>query len=387
MSTPIAVVSADTHLAQRAWTKHPGLAGDSYYGLEQLVDYCTAHELDLILAGDVFDKTRPDPTTIFNMRRSLDRMERQSLDVHYIQGQHELDRENPWINAVSWWPSHQHRKAFTIKEVRFYGLDWTPADKVQEEFGQVPEGTDVFVGHQVWLDLMGPRIGESECKFADVPHVKMIVTGDFHRHQRLYMLNSNPIGRFILSPGPVCMQSIDEDPAKKFFVLNDDLKVSSIDLRVRACYRFAITNQDELEIFLTGNVPQAVEPQQGVPDHIAKNVIHVTYQDDIPEAYARITNAVGNRAHLFMVPVKQKQEIITVETAKRRALADGGMEACIELIVKKDECLYNDAQRLLGSTNPAETLDTMRALFLQNFGSNGNDRGQIHRAVDDGVAG
>jgi hypothetical protein len=340
MSNPIAALSADLHQAPRAWAKHPGLAGDSYYGLQQIVDYCTTQELDAVLAGDLFDKTRPDPMTIFHMRTQLDRMERQNLAVHYIQGQHELDREHPWLNSVSWWPEHQHKKLFQVAGINFWGLDWTPADQVKDEFDKIPVGTDVLVAHQVWRDLMGPRIGESECAFADVPRARMILTGDFHRHLTLETINKDTARTLVLSPGPVCMQSIDEDPAKKFFVLCDDMTVYSVPLKTRQCFRFTINCKEELEVFLTGNVEHAVTPQAGVPDNIAKNIVHIVYQEDIPEVYSRITSAIGNNAHLFLVPIRQKQEVVTIETERRRALADGGMEACLELITDKDSQLY-----------------------------------------------
>jgi hypothetical protein len=160
------------------------------------------------------------------------------------------------------------------------------------------------------------------------------------------------------------MQSIDEDPSKKFFLLTDNLTASSVELRTRQCFRFMISNKDELEIFLTGNVEQAVEPQTGVPEQIAKNIIHVIYQDDIQEAYTRITNAVGNKAHLFLVPVKHKLEIINVELEKRRALVDGGLETCLELVVDKHTTLYRDLLTLLRSHNPLEQLQDMHKTFI-----------------------
>lgn len=368
MSNPIAVLSADTHLAQRSWAKHPGLAGDSYFGLQQLVDYCTANELDLLLAGDIFDKTRPDPTTIWHMRTQMDRMERQNLGVRYIQGQHELDRDHPWLNSVSWWPEHVHCKEFELSPgIVGYGLDWTPADQVKDEFEKIPPMTDILMAHQVWRDLMGPRIGESECAFADVPRARMIFTGDFHRHLKLQAINRDTATTCILSPGPVCMQSIDEDPHKRFFVLCDDMSVYTVSLKTRQCFRFAINTKDDLEIFLTGNVEQAVQMQKDIPDFLAKNIVHIIYRDDIPEVYARITNAIGTRAHLFMIPVRQKQEAVIIETERRRALAEGGMETCLELLIDNTGVLYRDVLAMLQTTAPMDQLKTMKARFLHNY--------------------
>jgi hypothetical protein len=378
MPEAIAVLSADTHLAQRSWAKHPGLMGDSYYGLKQLVDYCTAAELDLVLAGDVFDKNRPDSLTIWHTRTQIDRMERQDLSVYFQNGQHDLvNTGESWLNAISWWSEHIHQKQFDLGGIVAYGLDWTPADQIKQEFDKIPTSTDLLIAHQVWRDLMGPRIGESECAFADVPVVKMILTGDFHRHLKLEASNKDNAITRILSPGPVCMQSIDEDPAKYFFVLSDDMSIQSIRLKTRNCFRFNLSNKDDLEIFLTGNVEAACEPQQNVPDNIVKNIVHITYEDNIPEAYTRIINAINSRAHLFLVPIKQKQEIVTIETERRRALADGGMEACLELLTAKDSHLYRDVLSLLKASSPIEQLKTIKALFFQHFGEN-NARGQIH---------
>ncbi len=298
------------------------------------------------------------------------------MSVDYIQGQHELDREHPWLTSVSRWPQHVHRKQFSLGPIVAYGIDWTPADTVQSEFEQIPEGTQLLIAHQVWRDLMGPRIGESECQFADVPVVPMVLTGDFHRHLVLNLKNKDGQPLTVLSPGPLCMQSIDEDPRKQFFVIHDDMSIISIPLRVRQCFRFEIKTKDDLEIFLTGNVAQVVTPQDDVPEHIAKNIVHITYQDDIPEVFARINNAIGTQAHLFLVPVKPKQEIVTIETERRRALADGGLEACLELLVERDKRLYNDTMSLLQCLNPSEQLKTMHALFVQNFGEQ-HDRGQV----------
>jgi hypothetical protein len=363
--TELAVVTADTHLAQRSWVKHPGLEGDAYYGLAQVVDYCILRGLPLILAGDVFDKQRPDPTTIARTVAQLTRMQKAGLKVYDIQGQHELDRNQPWLQAISEWPIHVDKVAFQIGAIKFYGIDWQPADTIQEEFAKIPSDTDVLIAHQVWRDLMGPRIGESECQFADVPHVKVIATGDFHRHMWMPAKNRNGDTILILSPGPVCMQSIDEDPRKFFFVLNDDLSVTDHELVTRGCYRFDITSKDDLEVFLKSHVQMICAPQEQVPQNIARNIVHIVYQDSIPELYSRVMAAIGSKAHVFMSPVKQKAEVITVETERRRALADGGLEACLELVTPRGGTLYRDVLTLLRSPDPKAQLDALHERFVQ----------------------
>lgn len=366
----IVAITADLHLAQRAWTRHPGLEGDSYYGLQQIVDYCLKNELELIMAGDVFDKTRPDPGTIWHTRKQLERMHDKYLGVYAIQGQHELDRKAPWLLSLSSWTKHIHRQQILIGDnIKCYGLDWTPADLVQQEFAAIPKDTNILIAHQVWRDLMGPRIGDAECSFADVPNVEMIVTGDYHRHLKMKSHNRDCRAIDILSPGPVCMQSIDEDPRKYFFLLTDELRVHSVELRTRQCFRFIINTKEELEIFLANNVSAACSPQLQVPEAIAKNIIHIKYLDNIPEAYGRIVSAIGNKAHVFLVPIRHQPMEVTIDIEKRRALADGGLEACLELVTPRDGPLYSSVMSLLQSKNPQESLEALREAFDKNYGA------------------
>lgn len=369
MATPTSVLTADLHSAQRAWIKHPTLEGDAYYGFQQIVDYCTANELELVIAGDIFDKTRPDPLTIYHMRKQLERMERQNLSVYYNQGQHEFDRNKTWMESVSWWPEHIHRKVFQLGDIVAYGIDWTASTSIQEEFDRVLLDTQLLVMHQVWRDLMGPRIGDAECSFSEVPYADILLTGDFHQSLSLTTMNKSKKDMLVLSPGPVCMQSIDENPTKQFFVLCDDMTVQQILLKTRYCYRVTINNKDELNYFLDQYIHIATKPQIDVPDNISKNILHILYRDDIPEIYTRLVAAVGNKVHLFLKPIRSKQEIVTIETERRRALADGGLESCLELVVQPDSRIYKDLRNLLRSNTPQDQLVNIRDSFFKQHGT------------------
>jgi hypothetical protein len=367
MREPIAVVTSDTHLSPRAWLKHPGICGDSYYSFAQITDYCIRHELPLILAGDVFDKQRPDPTTVYETNKQLNTLAAANLSVLFVQGQHELDRALPWLNAINLSPIHIDRRSYVLDGINLYGIDWQPGDVIGGILDAVPENTDVVIAHQVWKDLMGNRSGDCECRFCDVPHARMLITGDFHSHLLLACTNKQANPMTVLSPGPICMQSIDEDPNKEFFVLYDDLSVDNIKLKTRNCYRFVINTEEELEIFLLGNLSMICTPQLDVPSNIAKNMVNITYSDDIPEVYKRLTVGIGNSAHLFLAPLRVNKEEVSVEVEARRKLADGGMEACLELITPKEGKIYKDVLSLLRSTDPRTQLEEMHQRFLDTF--------------------
>src|SRR5438270_13564925 len=106
---PLAVVTSDTHGEPRAWARHPGLAGDSYFAIDQVCDHCQEHGLPLILAGDVFDKNYPDPATVNHFVGRLSGLRWSGLGVYFIQGQHEHHPHSPWLSLVmgAW---HLHRR-------------------------------------------------------------------------------------------------------------------------------------------------------------------------------------------------------------------------------------------------------------------------------------
>lgn len=363
---PLCVLTADTHLAQRAWARRPDLCGDSYYGFEQVVDYCVQAHLPLVLAGDVFDKTRPDPNTIWVTRQQLERMRVRNLPVWYIQGQHELDRNMPWLKSVLGWTSHINKTTLDLNGITLYGLDWTPPDVVRAEFDLIPADTNVLVAHQVWKGFMG-NFNKHECDFDDVPHVQLIATGDYHRTLTLRARNKSGDSCAVLSPGPPAMQSIDEHPEKCFFVLNDDLSLERIPLRARNMYRFVIGSEADLEKFLDEDHLQlALTPQDGVPENISKNILQVVYQNDVPEAYQRITAVIGQRAHLFMTAVRNRPEVMNIEKEARLA-AVSGLEGNLELLVQKDTPLYRDVMTMLCSRDPATQIMAMREAFEQAY--------------------
>lgn len=378
---PLCAVTADLHLAVRAWARRPELHGDAYYGLEQIVDHCLFTHLPLVLAGDVFDKTRPDPYTIFIARQLLARMSKRNLAVWYIQGQHELDRNTPWLRSIFDWPIHINKTPLNLAGISLYGLDWTPPDCVHEEFDNIPADTNVLIAHQVWGGFMG-NFNKHECNFHDVPHVQLIITGDYHRTLILKERNRAGSNCVVLSPGPPAMQSIDEHPDKYFFILYDDLSLVKVPLRSRNMWRFVVGTEQDLDALLREDaIKPALTPQTGVPDCIAKNMLHVTYQNNIPDAYSRITAVVGQQAHLFLSPVRIKPEALLIEKEARLQTAASGLEGSLELLVQRDTPLYRDTMTLLRSPDPAAQLDAMRESFILNFraqeAANANTNGSI----------
>src|SRR5262249_6426373 len=148
--------------------------------------------------------------------------------LYFVQGQHELDRTTPWLNAINTWPIHVNDSLFKIDNLLFYGIDWQPGDVIGPILDNVPANTDIVVAHQVWKDIMGNRSGDCECRFCDVSNARMLITGDFHSHVVMDATNKQGNSLKVLSPGPISMQSIDESPDKFFYVLYDDMSFDDI---------------------------------------------------------------------------------------------------------------------------------------------------------------
>jgi hypothetical protein len=347
LSKPIAVVSSDTHGAPMAWAKHPSLRGDSYFSMRQLTDYCLEKKLPLILAGDVFDKTHPDPATVEFFVSCLSAMRWRGLGVYFIQGQHEFSHDTPWLSLVPG-ALHADGRWFFLPSghdrphVKFYGLDFTHAADLGRKLDGIPADADVLIAHQVWAEHMG-KFGSPEGSLKDVPHVKMVVTGDYHAHKVTRLKAGDGRDLVVASPGSTCMQEISEDSAKYFFVLHDDLRLTSHALSTRPCYRYRAASVGELDEVV--REISEVTPDSGVlPEEIARPIVQVRYLDSLPEAEARLKVACDGRCHFFPSPFGGSRQ----QEGETERVYDGplGMEHYLDEVRGADPAAYATATRL-----------------------------------------
>lgn len=361
MAKPICSISADWHLERNAWAKHPTLAGDSYYGLQQLVDYCLNHDLPLIAAGDLFNEANPESKPVWVAAQQMTRMQQADLPVYYIEGQHERTRDTPWL-AVHPWPTHVNRRSFTIGKHKFYGLNYTRTDTIQEALKAIPSSTEILVAHQVWQDLMGQKVGP-ECAISDVPYVRMIITGDFHCHLTVSAIGWNGQRVTMVSPGPLCMQSVSEDSHKFFYVLYDDLSLASVPLKARSFYSWDLTTEEEMAQFL--NEVPTITFQNDVPPEIAKPIIRVRFEVSLNDPYVRIAKAIGDKAHFFPVPLRRDEKLSILADSDDKAFSlQTGLEDSLGQFAHKSSPEYAAALRLLRANRPADELVDMEREVL-----------------------
>lgn len=345
------------------WAKHPELWGDSYYSFNQIVNYAISNKLPLILAGDIINVKRPDARTIGLLMDRINDMAAAKLEIYFIQGQHELNREWPWMNTHKA-PLHIHQVPFEIGKRKFYGLDYVPADQLQQELDKIPIGTDILIGHQVWREHMwyaGAKVA-GDGAFADIPYVKEVITGDFHAHKVTTYKGKHGQDMTVVSPGSTYMLALDEDPRKFFFVLYDDMTVASIPIKTRPFIRTRIGSVASLEAFIrkhgTIDKQHPVDPE--LPGPLRIPIWHVEFYDNVPDVVKRLEQVAIGKAHLFLRPLRIRDEVPSVEDEKSQSVAiQPSLEGYLPYCIPTDDPSYNTALRLLRSNDPKTELQNI----------------------------
>jgi DNA repair exonuclease SbcCD nuclease subunit len=382
------VFSADWHLSFGTWANHPTLVGDPYHSLNQIIDYCIEKNCPLIAGGDLFDKPVPDPVSVSVMCREMDRMQAEGLPVYFIQGQHERVKRSAMDatglgGAAEWmsvhaWPTHVHKQTFTIEGQQFYGLDWTPPDRIEEELAAIPEGTYFLVCHQVWREFMGDTVCQPECNLGMVPTAREVLTGDFHET----LSASDGAYKVMHSPGSISMRSMGEASDKYFYhflrqlhdpdfpSMHDDEPhpKEQIRLSTRAMAEVTIDTEETLDAF----VQYTPEPVSGdtaeLPEELSRPMLRINYHDDIPEVYNRIIAAVERyepSPHLFLYPKRVREDAIEVDEEMREQLRGQGLLGCLAQVESEDSATYKTTSRLLQSTDPAAEIEAIYDEYSQ----------------------
>lgn len=359
MPKPLFVASADLHAEYNSYVGFPGLWGDSYFALKQIVDRSLSLGAELILAGDVFDKNYPDSYTLREVFYRLDEMHRAERPVYFVQGQHELARRAPWLGLHKG-TTHLHGSVFVPGRVCVLtGLDWLPAAELASSMGALkqllPDRPTVLVCHQVWREFMGTHLASEGSLDELVPDfVDMVITGDFHGHQAVQRRNKNGHPYVVLSPGSTTLQAVGEDPQKYFFVVNDDLSYSSVPLEGRPTfYSQAYTDEqaaDEVAKVEALLVAFKGSPLYGrLPENLRQPMWVVQVGDNASGAPALFKKAARDRLHLFLRPLGSRPDEEPVASLVERPL--DGLREGLAAVAEPDTPVYSTCLRLIGAAD------------------------------------
>lgn len=362
---PLFVFCADLHLVDGAWTSRPAIYGDAYYSFDQIVDYCIEHKLPLIMGGDILEKKQNLARPIAKLCAGLSRMQAAEVRVYYIQGNHEYDRNAPWL-SVHEWPVHMHKASVFFNNVTVRGLDWLPRGEIQEAFKQVPVDTDILITHQVWKDLMG-NVGRPECELIDVHHVQTVIAGDFHITKIVESTNAQGQPIKMLSPGSTCMQDIGEAPDKSFFVVGNipttkEIIFTQLPLKTRKFLSYTVKDQETLDKLCAGEFVRNIQTAATslLPEEISKPLVRVKFDKRLPDAHLRITTAVGEAAHLFCDAIVDKTR---GEEETNRAVTKNDLVLTLEELLREAPESLQVAMMLLNADTPAAELEKHFAVF------------------------
>lgn len=357
---PLFVFTADLHLEDGAWSTRPGIYGDAYYSFRQIVDYCIEHKLPLVLGGDVLERKQNQARPIAKLCEGLTRMQSADVPVYYIQGNHEYDRNAPWL-SVHPWPKHMHLGGlFDINGAAVTGLDWLPRGDIQREFEKVHPDTEILVTHQVWKDFMG-NIGRTDCDLTDVHRVQTILAGDFHVTKIVEGVGAQNQPVRMLSPGSICMQDNGECPEKFFFVI-ERTETGAIDFRgvklqTRRFMEYIVNSQDLLDSLCAGklaaNIAEATD--SSLPADISKPIVRVKFDKRLPDAYLRIVTVVGETAHLFCEALIDRGMQPRQNTARTAAKND--LLSALGDLLGEETDAYKLGAALLNSEDIAKEFD------------------------------
>ena len=368
---PLFVFTADLHLEDGAWSTRPSIYGDAYYSFAQIVDYCIANTLPLVLGGDVLEKKSNAARPIAKLCDGLSRMQAAGLKVSYSQGNHEYDRNAPWL-SVHPWPVHMHTLSVEISGCLVHGLDWLPRGEIQEAFKNVPEGTDILITHQVWEDFM-KGLGRTECTLADVHNVQTILAGDFHVTATVDGVNANGQPIEMLSPGSICMQDLGESPDKWFFVIcaqpGARFHFERKALQTRPFAKYTVADQEYLDQLCAGALSADIShlvaqttPEMRVAG-IDKPIVRIKFDKSLPDAFLRLTTAVGDSAHLFCEALADKPGAQQTKNHNRDGAKNDLLSALSDLL-GADSAEYKLAEKLVQAEDPSKELEAFFKAFF-----------------------
>jgi hypothetical protein len=281
-------------------------------------------------------------------------MREAGLPVWYTQGQHERSTP-PWLSLHPW-PLHAHQQLFSIGGRSCCGLDWLPAQLLTPAIQTLPP-CDILICHQVWGEHMG-SVCHPEGNLADIPHMRLVLTGDYHVHQATQHIGRTGQTLTALSPGAISLRNLGESAETAFFVVQDDLSYISVPLRTRPYRQVRLQTAADLDAFCASYAAtQPAWPPDVELD--GKPLLRVQYNADLPEAYSRVLSVVRSTAHLFLEPQMQQTETAIDLASESPTAFDGLLSAVAALTREQPADVRDGAQRLLQSSTPAEELAAM----------------------------
>jgi hypothetical protein len=357
--TAVAIFTGDNHLQPQTWARFQDLQHDAYISWQQIVGRALNTGLPILQLGDLFNKVRPDSRSLHVYMDSLNNLHHHKVDFFFVRGNH--DNVIPSLPTIHNWARPVAQLA--INGVRFYGIDFCNAESFKQQLQSQPAmQADVVLAHQAWKQIQ--RNGGCDGDFTDFLTGKVLLTGDYHETNVYHGQAQDGTTVTAYSPGSTCMQAINE-PVEKFYgILYDDLSVEWQKLQTRPCLRYNLRTEGELSQML-GNLQADIACASMAISYpeIRKPLVHVTYLDNIPDAYSRLVAATKGDCFLYPAPVRPTQTR-TVDLTQTPADAFNSLRSAV-IHLSPAGPVRNDTLRLLDSPTPKNEITVMYDEFIR----------------------
>ena len=299
------LLAADLHIKPCTWASRPEIHGDSFAAFRQLIDLMLKHDCHCVIPGDFWDNTRPTSQAVVFVQQELLRLSGQQ--VFLTNGNHDGVRPS-WamlLPNVKW----VDKQAFSpAGSTACYALDYRPPAELEVELSQVPPETKLLFCHQM-LDLSTPFGASWNMKADWVPgFIKHVFMGDYHMGGTWHRPSD---GMDFTYPGSTYMTDWGDPATHKVLKVaispTGSLELEDVRVVSRVALTFRIDSEGVLAAFPT-ELEAALRDEEAkraglkVDPLIQKPMVRVKFDPALESAAARIRDAVGDKAHLFLSP-------------------------------------------------------------------------------------
>lgn len=221
-------------------------------------------------------------------------------------------------------------------------------------------------------------IASPQGQFSDVPVVKLLFSGDFHKFVLEKAKGKDGQKIIVCSPGSTCMQEIPEPPDKFFVAFKDDGTFERVRLKTRPMIDWPVMNRPEdLNAFAEEVEAELSAAQQRgaaleLPSNLTTPLMRVTYSSRLEDCVRRVEKIIGNRAHLFfkeLMPEEKLAKMAIAKKAKGEAVTPL-TELPKEVDPEKEPDVFSLVQRLLTTAhaggNTKDELLRWRSEYLED---------------------
>lgn len=363
----LAVFAADSHLKPKLQNSRP-LYGDSYESFDFAVQVAIRESAEWFLhGGDLLDAVLQGSDAPVFLAQEIDLLARASVRFGGVTGNHDAV-DPPWF-AVSRAAENLHGRVVEVGPYRIYCLNFQIAGRLQEELGELRRlDADALLCHQAWREI-SPPIATTHGSFADVPVVRVVLTGDLHKTILEEFYGADGQKMLVVSPGSGCIAAVNEPPDKYAVAILQDGSFSPFRLPTRVVHDVGrISTEGELEQLLDSAGPLIEELQSqaaDLPERIRRPILRVTFNVEIPKVFSRLRRAFTPALYLFETPTSPRRE---QSRGTREAIRSKGSKIGFLARLREREGVGADTTRLLErlweAENPAAELAAAEKEFF-----------------------